>query len=372
MLTTTKERICNILNKLIPLFLAFLVGAIFALIIGFNPFDVYARIIKGGFFSTNNLMMTLGFACPIIMTGIATAFSFKAGVWNIGIEGQLYIGAYAAALVGGGYYGISSLGLPSYIHIPLAILTGALFAALYALIPALLKALLNVNVVVSTMMLNYIATGLTNFMCKAIHQGDQSYDSTYAVMDTAILPKLDSRFRVTYAIFIAIAIVVVITFILKRTKFGYEVNAIGRQLEFAEATGMRVKKKIIILFLVSGVIAGIAGATEVLGVNKNFTPGMSGDPGLGWEGYFVAVLANNNPIAVFIIAIIFGGFRYGSISAQSQIGMPLDLLNIIKATMILFYAIRYFKPESRIFNIFGTKKTAAALSDSKEEAEQNV
>ncbi len=359
MLTSTKERLCNVLNKLIPLFLAFLIGAIFALIIGFNPFEVYGLIIKGGFGSAANWMMTLGFACPIIMTGIATAFSFKAGVWNIGIEGQVYMGAYAAALVGAGYYGIDSLGLPAYVHIPLALLAGALCAALFALIPALLKALLNVNVVVSTMMLNYIAIGLTNFMCKAFHQGDQSYDSTYSVLPTAVLPKLDPRFRVTYAIFIAVAAVVIITFVLKRTKFGYEVNAIGRQLEFSEATGMRVKKKIIILFLVSGVIAGLAGATEVLGVNKNFTPGFSGDPGLGWEGYFVAVLAENNPIAVFIIAIIFGGFRFGSISAQSKIGMPLDLLNIIKSTMILFYAVRYIYPDAKIFNLFGSQKRPA-------------
>lgn len=355
MLIGRRQSICNVLNRLIPLFLAFFVGAVFALIIGYNPFEVYGLIIKGGFGSLSNWMMTLGFACPIIMTGIATAFSFKAGIWNIGIEGQLYIGAYAAALVGAGYYGIGALGLPAYVHIPLALLAGALFAALYAMIPALLKALLNVNVVVSTMMLNYIAIGLTNFMCKAFHQGDQSYDSTYAVMDTAVLPKIDPRFRVTYAIFLAIAIVIIITFVLKRTKFGYEINAIGRQLEFSEATGMRVKKKIIILFLISGVIAGLAGATEALGVNKNFTPGFSGDPGLGWEGYFVAVLAENNPIAVFIIAIIFGGFRFGSISAQSKIGMPLDLLNIIKSTMILFYAVRYIHPDAKIFNLFGSE-----------------
>lgn len=355
MLTHQKQSICNVMNRLIPLFLAFMVGAAFALIIGHNPFEVFGLIIQGGFGSVGNWMMTLGFACPIIMTGIATAFSFKAGVWNIGIEGQLYMGAYAAALVGGGYYGIDALGLPSYIHIPLALLAGAAAAVAFAMIPALLKALLNVNVVVSTMMLNYIATGLTNFMCKAFHQGNQSYDSTYSVMDTAIISKLDSRYRVTWAIFIAVAVVILITFILKRTKFGYEINAIGRQLEFSEATGMRVKKKIILLFVVSGVIAGLAGATEVLGVNKNFTPGFSGDPGLGWEGYYVAVLAENNPIAVFIIAILFGGFRFGSISAQSKIGMPLDLLNIIKSTMILFYAIRYLKPDAKIFNLFGKK-----------------
>ena len=124
---------------------------------------------------------------------------------------------------------------------------------------------------------------------------------------------------------------------------------------------MRAKSKIIIVFMVSGIIAGLAGATEVLGVNKNFIPAFSQNPGLGWEGYYVASLTGSNPFASVIVSIIFGGFRYGSISAQSKLGMPLDLLNIIKSTMILFYAIQYLRPSSKIFT--SKKRVSEAVEE---------
>lgn len=334
-----KKHAVSLLNIVIPLLFAFGVGAIFALIIGYNPLKVYGMIIKAAFGTGGGWMQTLGFACPIIMTGIATAFAFKAGLWNIGVEGQLYIGAMAAALVGGGYYFFGDL--PSFLHLPLALLMGMVFGALFALIPAMLKAYLSINEVVTTIMLNYVAIDFTTYLVKAWYQGDQSYDSTYNVMESALIPKLISKYRLTFAIFIAVLIVFIIWFVLRKTRFGYEIGAIGRQLEFSEAAGMRVKRKIIQVFLVSGAIAGIAGATEILGVNKNFTPEFSTNPGLGWQGYFVAVLAKDNPIAVLIVAIIFGGFRYGSIATQSKTGVPLDLLNIIQGALIMFFAIQY-------------------------------
>ena len=270
----------------------------------------------------------------------------------IGVEGQLYIGAYATALIAGGYYGMDKI--PPALQIPVALLGGALAGMLYALIPAILKAYINIDVVVTTIMFNYIAIALTRFMCKAFHQGSETYDSTEAIMETAVIPKIMTRYRCTYAIFIALAIVVIVTFIIYKTRLGYEISAIGRQFEFSEAVGMRAKKKIMIVFAISGIIAGLAGATEVMGVNKNFMPNFSQNPGLGWEGYFVAVLSDNHPIAVLIVAIIFGGFRYGSISAQSKVGMPLDLLNILKSTLILFYAIRYISANNIKFKKKGT------------------
>lgn len=335
-----KRRSIPVLNAVIPLAFAFALGAIFTMIAGYNPLTVYGLILKTAFTSGGGWMQTLGFACPIILTGIATAFAFQSGLWNIGVEGQLYFGAFAAALVGAGYFGLDCI--PVGLQMPLSVLAGILAGMLYAAIPALLKAYLNANVVVTTIMLNYIAIELTEFLTKAFFQGDQSYDSTYAIQETAEIPKIMSRYRVSYAIFLAVAIVLVVWFVSRRTSFGYEISAIGRQLEFSEAVGMRVRKKIVLIFLISGAIAGVAGATEVLGVNKNFMPNFSTNPGLGWQGYYVAVLAHNNPLAVLLIAIIFGGFRYGSIAVQSKLGVPLDLLNIIQGALILFYSIKYF------------------------------
>lgn len=348
----TSERVCSVLNVIIPLFFAFLVGAIFALIAGYNPITVYGTILAKGFGSIGGIMQSLGFATPLIMTGIATAFAFKSGIWNIGVEGQLYMGAMATALIGGGYFGIN---LPAGMHVVVALLAGALLGMLFACIPAALKAFLGVNEVVTTIMLNFAATYFTTYLVKCQFQGSATYDSTESILSTAIIPKLDPRYRVTYALFLAIAIVMVIWFVSKRTKFGYEISAIGRQLEFSEAAGMRVKKKIFIMFIISGAIAGLAGGSEMLGVNKQFTPNFSTNPGLGWQGYFICVLSQQNPLAVLIIAIIFGGFRYGSIALQSQIGLPLDLLNIIQGSLILFYSIQYLVPGKK-YGFFKPKR----------------
>lgn len=338
------ENISSTINVVIPLFLAFLVGAFFALMAGYNPLDVYFQIFAEGFGSLGGIMQSLGFATPLIMTGVATAFAFKSGIWNIGVEGQLYIGAMATALIGGGYFGIAELNLPSYVIIPLALLCGVFFGSLYACIPAAMKAYLGINEVVTTIMLNYAATYFTTYLVKCHFQGSATYDSTEMIMSSAVIQKFNPSYRVTWAIFLAIAIIVIIWFIQSKTKFGYEVNAIGRQLEFSEAAGMRVKKKIFIMFLISGAIAGLAGGTEMLGVNKQFTPEFSTNPGLGWQGYYICVLSRQNPIAILIIAIVFGAFRYGSIALQSKIGLPLDLLNIIQGVLILFFSIQYLSP----------------------------
>lgn len=342
--TMIKNNTAGFLNILVPLLLALLVGACFIMIAGYNPLEVYLLIAKTAF-TSDGWMQTLGFSCPIILTGIATAFAFQSGLWNIGVEGQLYCGAFAAALVGAGYFGLDAI--PAFLQMPAALLAGILMGTIYAMIPALLKAYLNVDVVVTTIMLNYIAIEFTEFLTKVFFQGDSTYDATYAVSEAAEIPKIISRYRVTYAIFLAVLVVAIVWFISRKTSFGYEISAIGRQLEFSEATGMRVRKKIIIIFMISGAIAGIAGATEVLGVNKNFTPNFSTNPGFGWQGYYTAVLAHNNPLGVLIIAILFGGFRYGTIAAQSSLGIPLDLVNIIQGTLILFYAIKYISSRSR-------------------------
>lgn len=356
------RRIRTLLNVLLPLLFAFTVGAIFALIAGYNPLVVYSTIFKSSFGSLGGIMQSLGFATPLMMTGIAIAAAFKAGIWNLGVEGQLYIGAMATALVGGGYFGFAEMGLPSWLHITIALVAGAVFGMLYACIPAALKAYLAVNEVVTTIMLNYAATHFTTYLVKVHFQGSATYDSTNMVMRSAVIQKLNVNYRVTWALFIAIAIILIIWFIQRKTKFGYEISAIGRQLEFSEAAGMRVKKKIFIMFMISGAIAGIAGGTEMLGVNKQFTPNFSTNPGLGWQGYFICVLSRQNPLAVLIIAIIFGAFRYGSIALQSEIGLPLDLLNIVQGSLIIFYSIQYLNPAKRFRFLKSASQKKAELN----------
>lgn len=358
----TFERGRSLANVIIPLFFAFFVGAVFALVAGYNPFEVYSTIIAKSFGTYGGFMQSLGFATPLMMTGIATAFAFKAGIWNIGVEGQVYMGALASALVGAGYFGISNWSLPPFVHITLALLAGILFGLLFACIPAALKAYLGINEVVTTIMLNYAAQYFTTYLTKCHFQGSATYDSTEVIMNTALIAKMNRGYRCTWALFIGIAIILIIWFVQRKTKFGYEVSAIGRQLEFSEAAGMRVKRKIFIMFMISGAIAGLAGGTEMLGVNKQFTPNFSTSPGLGWQGYFICVLSRQNPIAVLVISIIFGAFRYGSIALQSQIGLPMDLLNIIQGSLIIFFSIQYIAQEGKLKDLLVKKRKITASS----------
>ncbi len=167
-----------------------------------------------------------------------------------------------------------------------------------------------------------------------------AYAHTEFILESARLAKLDSKYRCTVAIFIALAVWLIMYYILKRTKFGYEINCIGKQWEFSDAVGMRVSRKIIIIFVIGGALAGLAGATEILGVNYNFVNSFSANPGIGWDGFFVCILAGSNPLGILIYSIIFGALRYGALTAQTGLGVPLDILNIIKITLILFMAVK--------------------------------
>ena len=199
-------------DVLVPLLFAFGVGSIFSLICGCNPFTLYSYIIKKAFFSVGGLLNTLGYTTPIIITGMATALSIRANMYNMGIEGQVFLGAFTAALAG---YMIK--GVPTALHVTLCLLIGAAFGAVYALIPGLLKAKLRVNEVVTTVMLNSIATQVTGFLTQSYLGTGDAYAHTEFIEQTARLAKLNSKYRCTTAIFIALAIWLILYFILKKS-----------------------------------------------------------------------------------------------------------------------------------------------------------
>lgn len=322
-------------DVLIPIVCAFIVGSIFSLICGCSPFVLYGHIIKKSFFSVNGILNTLGYATPIILTGIATAFSLRAGIFNMGIESQVFIGAFTSALAG---YMIK--GLPAWLHVIVCLLIATLSAGAFALIPGILKAKWRINEVVTTVMLNSITTQVTTFLTNNYLGTGDAYPHTEFILETARLTKLNSLARCNTALFIALAIWGVLFFVMKKTKFGYEIECIGKQWEFSDAVGMHVSKKIIYIFIIGGAVAGIAGATEIMGVNYNFTATFSANPGIGWDGFYVCILSGSNPIGILIYSLVFGALRYGAMAAQTGLGIPLDLINIIKSTLILFMAVK--------------------------------
>lgn len=350
-------KFCDIL---IPLLLAFGVGAVFSLICGCNPFTLYGYIVKKAFFSMGGFLNTLGYATPIIITGMATSLSLKAKVFNMGVEGQVFVGAFVAALAG---YMIT--GLPTLLHVTLCLVIAAAAGALYAFIPGILKAKLNVNEVVTTIMLNSIATIVTGFLTQSYLGTGDAYAHTENILQTARLVKLDSKYRCTTAIFIALVIWAFVFFLMKRTKFGYDINCIGKQMEFSDAVGMRVSRKIIWIFVIGGSFGGIAGATEIMGVNYNFVNTFSANPGIGWDGFFACILAGSEPVGVLLYAVVFGALRYGALAAQTGLGVPLDLINIVKSTLVLFMALKLFVNHRGALQdllVRGRRKTDASLA----------
>lgn len=343
----------SFLNVLFPVLLAFLVSAVFCIIDGSDPFEVYRRIFATAFLTKTGWMNTLGYATPLIMTGIATSFSIRAGVFNMGIEGQVYIGSFFAAVVG------YALPLPRVLHIPVCILCGAAGGVLWSVIPAILKSKLQINEIVTTIMLNNVALTITKVLTMGPFNANYAYSSTPNMRDTALLSRFVPKYKVTTALILAIALLAVVSYILRRTKFGYEIQFLGRQQEFSDAVGMRVSKKILLVFILGGAIAGIAGATEVMGVYKAFLPEWGGAMGVGWDGFSVCVLANGSPLGVLIVSLLYGGFRYGCISLQANTGTPIELNDIVKCAIILFFSIKYIRPDMDLMAFFRRKRAAA-------------
>ena len=340
----------SFLNFLVPILLAFLVSSLFCVIDGSNPFEVYRRIFATAFLTKTGWMNTLGYATPLIMTGIATSFSIKAGVFNMGIDGQVYMGSFFAAIAG------YALPLPSYLHIPACLICGAIGGMLWSTIPALLKSKLQINEIVTTIMLNNVALTVTKVLTMGPFNANYIYSSTPTILDTAVLPRFFSRYKVTWALVLSLVLLVLVWYILKKTKFGYEIQFLGRQQELSDAVGMRVSKKIMLVFVLGGAIAGIAGATEIMGVYKSFIPEWGGSMGIGWDGFSVCVLANGNPLGVLIVSLFYGGFRYGCISLQANMGTPIELNDIVKCCIILFFSIKYIRPNMNFMRFFGKKK----------------
>ncbi len=340
-----KKIAASILNLLLPIIFAFSVGAVFILISGKNPIYVYKFLIQQAFFSKTGLLNTLAYATPIIMTGLGIAISFKAGLYNMGIEGQMYMGAFFAT-----YLGFTLEGLPSVLHIAICILGGMLMGMAYSVIPAVLKAYYHVNEMVSSMMLNYAAIIFTKYLTNGPFTANVGYPATETVVDSAKLPRLASGTLFTPAFFIALFTVFVVWVIYRKTTLGYEIEAMGKHVEFSDSVGMRVEKRIIRIFLIAGAISGIAGATEMLGVHYRFTPGFSTNPGLGWDGMLVALLGAHEPVTVLIAAIFFGALKYGGTTMQTYIGISNDTIGIIQAALVLFLSVKYINKNARIFD----------------------
>jgi len=319
-----------IIVPLIAVILAFAFGALFILATGHNPLQAYVLFIRGAFGNMFNLMETITKAIPLTIAGLAFLFAYRCGVFNIGTEGQLLVGAMAAALVG---YLIK---LPPVIHQIVLLIAGAVFGALYAGIAGWLKAYRGVNEILSTLMLNYPAIYLTHYLVTKIFKSPGVVPATPPISSSAVLPIIVPDTRLHAGIFIVIALIFLVDFILRKTVLGYEIRAVGFNPTAAAHSGISIRKNIIIAIMISGALAGLAGSVEVMGLHHRFFDQFS--PGYGFDGISVSLVALLNPFATFFSSLFFGAMRTGSTEMQIFMEIPRQLMTLYQGIILFFIA----------------------------------
>jgi general nucleoside transport system permease protein len=328
--------IVPILAVIIALFLGGLV--MLATGVGLPRIGVaFAALFTGAVGSPAALSETLTAAAPVTLAGLGIALGFRAGLFNIGAEGQLILGGLAAVVVG-----FAFTGLPAFVHLPLALLAGALVGAAWAAIAGWLKAATGAHEVITTIMLNLIATQLLGYLLRnpPIQNPGRSDPISQSVLSSAQLPRLfasfDPSLRVHAGILIMIAAVVLVYWLLFRTTIGFEFRSSGSSPEAARYAGMRSGLIIVLVMACSGALAGLAGANQVLGVLGRASPGFSG--GAGFNAIAVALLGRSHPIGVLLAGLLFGALEAGGRQMQASAGVRIDLISIIQALIIVFVA----------------------------------
>ena len=305
------------------------IGSLLAMIAGADPFAVLGLILRGAAGSKFALLETLNRATPLIFTGLAIAVAFRAKLWNIGAEAQLYAGAVMAALLGTG-----ALALPSWALLPLMAVMAMLAGALVLLGPALLKVRFGVDEVVTTLLLNSVALlGVSALLNGPWRDPVSQWPQSPEIAAAAMFPKLIPRSRLHLGFLLAIVIIVVMWFVLSRTAFGLRMRAVGMSPNAARFAGIKVERTLLISALVSGGIAGLAGVSEVAGIHFHLIDAISG--GNGYTGIIVATLGGLNPWGAGLAALFIGVIDTGSQSVSRALGVPVYLGDVILATLLL-------------------------------------
>ena len=297
----------------------------------------YVALLAGSVGSMNAISETLTAAIPLTLAGLGIALGFRAGMFNIGAEGQLLIGGMAAVIAG-----FSFAGLPAAVHVPLVLLVGAMAGGSYAAIAGWLRAATGAHEVIITIMLNLISYRLVDYMLRLdfIQREGRSDPISKSVLGSAELPRiltwLDPNLRLHAGVFLMIGAVIFIHWLLFRTRLGFEFRASGESPEAARYAGMRAGLIIVLAMGMAGALAGLAGANQVTGVLGRASPGFSA--GIGFDAIAVALLGRSHPWGVLLAGLLFGALEAGGRQMQVDAGVSIDLISIIQALIIVFIA----------------------------------
>ena len=327
--------------------ISFIVGAIFLVVLGISPITAYGKLLDGIFGKTKYIAYSVVYATPLILVGLSVAFSFRTGVFNIGAEGQFVVGSMAACVTG-----ILAGNLPSWLLIPLCFIVAAAAGALWGLIVAILKTRWGINEVLSMIMFNWIAFYLSNYIAglPGIKTTGNAEATANVSANARILFPQEWRNALckdsNWGILIAIVAAVIIYLIIEKTTLGYSLKAVGFNRHAAEYAGINVNRAIFTAMAISGVLAGVAGATQLLGMGQRISI-FSGQEGFGFQGIIVALIGASNPFGCILGGLFYGALKYGS-AKLNLIGAPSEVIDIITGTIVFFIAIsNVFKFKAR-------------------------
>src|SRR5262245_36832057 len=321
------------MTPLMAVGVALLLGAGLIWTSGASVLEAYGGLFIGMCGSWQALSETGVAATPYILTGLAVALGFRGSVFNIGAEGQLYMGALGAVVVG---YTVG--GLPIWAHLPLALAAGALGGALWGAVPGILKAKLGAHEVINTIMMNYIAIKLVDYLVKyVLRDPTASLDRTPYILATADLPAVfDPHTRLHAGLLVALAALILVAWLLDKTTLGFEIRTVGSNPTAAQYAGMSVARTLVLTMALSGLCAGLAGAVEILGLYRTLPATFA--TGYGFDAIAVALLAGSRPLGILPAALLWGGLRNGAGLMQVRTGVSIDLINVIQALVIVCVA----------------------------------
>ncbi len=325
----------SLLSPIIAIASALLVGAVLIALAGANPVKAYTVLFTESLADYYGFGSTITKTTPLVLAGLAVLAALKAGQFNIGAEGQIYLGGLGSTLIG-----LYLQPLPALLHVPLALLGGFLFGAIWGGIPGYLKAVRGVNEVITTLLLNYIAINLVSYLVNAplIEPGAPSAYSPL-IAESVKLPIILAKTQAHAGIFVGLMVAAILWVVLARSPLGYQIEAVGLNPVAARYAGMSVKRTIMLVMALAGGLAGLAGACEVMGLKYRLFDQFS--PGYGYDAIAIAFLSRGNIAGVVATSLFFGALRSGANVMQRSAGVPLTVVYAIQGLTVLLIAISF-------------------------------
>lgn len=331
----------NVIVPLLSILAAFLVGAVFLLLTDRDPLEVYSAMFKGALGSQYGLAETVVKAIPLMLCALGISAAFRMQLWNIGAEGQFYMGAFAAS-----WLPLTFPQTPMLLMLPGMVVLGCIGGGLWGLVPAMLRARWKVNEIITTLMLNYVAILWVDFLVYGAWKDPKGFNFPLSAKfpATAALPTFgDSRIHI--GLILAILLAAAFWLIFEKSRWGFEIKVIGASEQAARYAGMNIRRNIYWVMLLSGAVCGLAGMAEVSGIVGRLQPNLS--PGYGYTAIIVAWLSKLNPAAILVVSVLFGALQVGGFFVQTM-GVPASVASMLQGAVLFFVVGGEFLTQYRV------------------------